>query len=293
MSRRTKTRRTNKNQSRRAAPSLGKRGRLALPILIAVALVVCILGSALLFQRPAADTSPSRVTLAAANTPQLQLKSAAIVDQLDLTHPNPAFAQVATAILEQAGYTVAYFSGQQITVDFFRNLPGDHYDLIVLRVHLAFTINIDRSTGQRTSDEAYASVFTNQPYSEMQYPEERDGHLGAARYYADGPAFFGIASHFITRDMQGSFDDTLVIMMGCSGLRTRVTAQAFLDKGARAVVGWNEDVSAGHTDAATQRLLEQLFVEGLPVSKAIAQTMAEVGADPAYGAELQVLFAAE
>jgi hypothetical protein len=125
------------------------------------------------------------------------------------------------------------------------------------------------------------------------YPEERDGHLGTARYYANGPAFFGIASRFITRDMQGRFDHTLIIMMGCSGLRTRVTAQAFLEKGARAVVGWDEDVSASHTDTATQRLLEQLFVESLPVNRAIAQTMAEVGPDPAYGAKLQVLFAAE
>ena len=56
MSQQTKTKHTNKNQPRRAAPSLGKRGRLALPMFIAVALVACILGSALLFQHPAAGT---------------------------------------------------------------------------------------------------------------------------------------------------------------------------------------------------------------------------------------------
>jgi hypothetical protein len=54
-------------------------------------------------------------------------------------------------------------------------------------------------------------------------------------------------------------------------------------------VSWSRRVSASHTDAATQRLLEKLLVDGLPVGEAVAQTAAEVGPDPLYGAELRVL----
>jgi hypothetical protein len=93
--------------------------------------------------------------------------------------------------------------------------------------------------------------------------------------------------------MAGKFDDTLIVLMGCHGLRTRTTGQAFLNKGASAFVGWSERVSASHTDAATQYFLEQLFVEGRALDEAITQTMVEIGPDPAYGAELQALVVKE
>lgn len=119
--------------------------------------------------------------------------------------------------------------------------------------------------------------------------EKDELRLGKAQYYEGAPPLFGIAPGFITDSMRGSFDKTLVVMMGCDGLRSQRTAQAFLDKGASAFVSWSRRVSASHTDAATQRLLEKLLVDGLPVGKAVAQTAAEVGPDPLYGAELRVL----
>src|SRR3972149_8656122 len=61
-------------------------------------------------------------------------KSAAIVDQLSLTQPNPEFVSSARGILAEAGYGVDYFPGEQGTVDLYRTLPERHYDLIILRV---------------------------------------------------------------------------------------------------------------------------------------------------------------
>ena len=112
---------------------------------------------------------------------------------------------------------------------------------------------------------------------------------GKAQYYEGAPPLFGIAPDFITDSMRGSFDDALVVMMGCDGLRSERTAQAFLDKGASAFVSWSRSVSASHSDAATLRLLEKLLVEGLPVGDAVSQTAAELGRDPSFGAELRVL----
>jgi hypothetical protein len=54
-------------------------------------------------------------------------------------------------------------------------------------------------------------------------------------------------------------------------------------------VSWTQPVSASHTDAATQRLLERLLIEGQPTTEAVRQTAAEVGPDPAYEGELRVL----
>jgi len=78
-------------------------------------------------------------------------------------------------------------------------------------------------------------------------------------------------------------------MMGCDGLKTNRTAQAFLNKGAEAFVSWTRKVSASHADAATLSLLQKLIIDGLTVEEAVVQTAAETGPDPWYGAELRIL----
>lgn len=215
-------------------------------------------------------------------------KTAAIVNQLSLTQPNPEFVSSARSLLAKAGYLVDYFPGEQVTVDLYRSLPQRDYDLIILRVHAGITTEVDFSSGERTETE-YVSLFTGEPYTPDKYPEEQLNRLGRARYYEGADPLFGIGPDFITESMEGRFDNTLIIMMGCDGLRSQRTAQAFLDKGAQAFVSWSQPVSASHTDTATQRLLERLLIDGLPTSEAVSRTAAELGPDPTYEAELRVL----
>jgi len=82
---------------------------------------------------------------------------AAIVDHLSLTYPNQTFIETATTTLKQAGYTVDYYSGEKVTVEFYRNLPTHGYKIIILRVH--------STTGGHQS----VSLFTSEPYSESKY----------------------------------------------------------------------------------------------------------------------------
>jgi hypothetical protein len=107
-------------------------------------------------------------------------------------------------------------------------------------------------------------------------------------YPGSDEVFFGVRSDFITSSMKGRFDGTAIVLMGCNGLTTTRTAEAFIEKGAKAVVGWSELVSASHTDEATERLLEHLVVDGLTVGEAVEKTTAELGPDPAYGSVLRV-----
>ncbi len=208
-------------------------------------------------------------------------KTAAIVDQLSLTQPNPAFAETATATLKQAGYAVDYYSGEEVTVDFYKNLPTHGYDVILLRAHSGLA----RDYGQPTD---YVSLFSNEPYSDTEYAEERAaGLVGRAAYYDGSPEYFGIVPAFIDSAMTGTFGGATIVLMGCDGLITDSTAEAFIRKGAKAVVGWNGRVSASHTDAATERLLQHLLLEGQPTPNAVARTMAEVGPDPDYASTLQ------
>jgi hypothetical protein len=212
-------------------------------------------------------------------------RTAAIVDQLSLTVPNLDFVSSARETLEGGGYTVDYFPGRQVTVDFYRELPAHGYDIIILRVHSAPVF--DPAQG-RLQDEVI--LFTSEPYSRARHVEEQwASYLGKSSYHQEAPWLFGIRPPFIGHAMEGRFNGTIILAMGCDGLRTTDMGQAFLDKGAGAFVSWNDSVSASHTDASTQRLLEHLLVAGLPVLDALSLTAAELGPDPSSGAELRIL----
>jgi hypothetical protein len=243
-------------------------GRSKLSTLAAVAVIVLIACAAalLLFLRGDSGGEPK----------------AAIVDQLALTFPNSGFVDKATETLQQAGYAVDYYPGEAVTVDFYRRLPTHGYDVIVLRSHA------DRLQTYWEGEEIDEVVlFTNEPFDGQKYLRE-EKRLTIARYYEGGEPYFGIPADFIDESMVGRFDDTTIIMMGCEGLLSERTAEAFIEKGADVYISWDNAVSASHTDAASELLLEHLYTDGLSVAEAVARTMAEVGPDPAYGSNLLV-----
>lgn len=216
-------------------------------------------------------------------------KTAVIVDQLSLTFPNPAFAETATDMLEEAGYAVDYYSGEAVTVDLYRDLPKHDYELIILRVHSGIVRQVDPQSEERTVME-YVGLFTGEPYSDATYGgREGAGRIGlaVARDYHGGQ-YFGVTPYFIEFTMEGRFDKATIILMGCDGLRSDRTAESFVERGAETFVSWSGKVSASHTDAATERLLQHLLTDGLTIQEAVTETMAEVGPDPSYDSTLLV-----
>lgn len=208
---------------------------------------------------------------------------AVIVDQLSLTFPNQQFVDQATATLEQAGYVVDYYAGDEVDVELYRHLPQQGYDLVVLRAHSARIQGVYQG---RQLDEAV--IFTNEPYNEQDYlPEQVNARLDVAYTQEGAPKYFGITADFVELSMGGDFDGATVIMMGCEGLASDRTAEAFVAKGADHYVSWSDTVSATHTDAATERLIEYIAGDGASVDDAVARTMSELGADPAYNSELR------
>ena len=214
-------------------------------------------------------------------------KTAVIVDQLSLTVPNQAFVTAATGLLEEAGYSVDYYSGEEITVDFYKSLPTRGYDYIVMRVHSG--LYTEEGSGDGVDSEVtFLALFTNETYNQYTYIEEQEaGRIGKAFYREGGEELFAIGPGFVSSSMEGRFDDTMIVMMGCDGLGTTVTADSFIQKGAEAFISWSQPVTASHTDAATEELLEKLLIEGLSTADAVERTAAELGPDPAYGAELR------
>lgn len=209
--------------------------------------------------------------------------SAAIVDQLSLTYHNPEFVDQATATLEAAGYTVDYYSPEETDVDFYRKLPVLGYDLIVFRNHA------DRLQAVQPDGESFDEVilFTSEPYVRERFLDDQaKNRLVIARYYDGGDPYFGISARFVEDSMVGDFHGATIVMMGCEGLLNDSTAKAFIDRGASSYVSWDESVSASHTDAAGERLLQLMVDDGLSPADAAARTMEELGPDPAFGSTL-------
>lgn len=205
---------------------------------------------------------------------------AAIVDQLYNLRPNQAFIDEATAVLEGYGFNVDLYQGDEVTVDFFRELPSHGYKLILFRVHSGELIQ-----DSHLVEETF--LFTSEPYSQEKHVEEqRSGQMAKARTSEQQPFVFAIGARFVTSSMKGNFDNTVIIMMGCSALREQDMAQAFIEKGASTYMGWNASVDLSYVDGAALNLISNLCIEGMTVEQAVLSTMNEVGLDPTTDARL-------
>ena len=196
--------------------------------------------------------------------------TAAIIDQLAMTHPNVTFVQEVNDTLVSAGFSVDYYNYSQVTVDFYRQLPSKRYSLIIFRVHSG----VGRYSG-------LTSFYTSEGYSEWaHYREQMDKQVVAVEYVENGPKYFAITSNFVkTCDVcKGS----MVIMMGCDGLNKTDMAEAFVEKGADVYISWDGPVSPEHTDKATDQFLRNIISKNQTLGEAIET----VGSDPDYNSLL-------
>jgi hypothetical protein len=220
---------------------------------------------------------------------------AAIVDQLSsrADFQNATFVKTANATLTAAGYAVTYYKGSDVNVNFYRGLPTYGYKIIIFRVHSA--LRYDAKTGNLT---APLDLFTSEPYSHDYAFEQERGYLDIAMYQLGGDQFFGILNGFVSNAMQGRFQNTTIILMGCNGLdiynngtatlfRSLDMLNAFISKGAKVVIGWDTAVDMQRTDSATVRLLQHLLLDDQRVKDAVNSTNKDVGSDSVHGSVLR------
>jgi hypothetical protein len=206
---------------------------------------------------------------------------AVIVDQLSSLRENKAFTAAVTEELENYGFEVDLYQWDEVDVDLYRRLGTRGYRLIIFRAHSGLLAE-NEVTQDRTV------LFTNEEYSQLKYYTEQLGdQLVMARVGEGYPMVFGIPPRFISEIMEGRFDDTVVIMMGCSGLFVRDLAEAFVDKGASVYIGWNGSVELYYIDEATPYLVRQLCSGNLTIEEAVDSTMDAIGPDPEHKAGLE------
>jgi len=206
---------------------------------------------------------------------------AAIIDQLyAFDYSNQGFIEQVTGTLESDGFQVDLYQGDQVTVDLYRRLATYGYQLIIFRAHSG----VIKAEGEEV---VRTSLFTSEGYSSTKYVREQLNEELAQARVGEGPFYFAIGSKFITDRMKGQFDDTVIIITGCSCLYLHDLAQAFSDKGASAYLAWDRTVSLDYVDDSTIALIDNLCSEGLTIEEAVAKTTEEKGPDPEWGSVLK------
>jgi hypothetical protein len=199
----------------------------------------------------------------------------ALVDHLATQWPDESFNETIQAILNQTTLKVDYYPPEAVTVDFYRDLPRHNYKLIIFRVH-------STATSYEHGTPPFVVFFTSEPYKDMAHvPEQADMRVVTVKFPNDESTYFGVTPRFVKDSMEGRFNDTVIVAMGCQGMTYTTMAEAFIEKGAKAYISWNGTVSASHTDEATVSLLTHLITEKQTVEEAVTRTMNDVGPDPA------------
>ncbi|MFC1993595.1 hypothetical protein ACFLV3_07335 [Chloroflexota bacterium] len=211
--------------------------------------------------------------------------TAAIVDQLYSLHPNPASVNEMAQLLEGCGFKVDIYQGTQIDVKFYKDLPKYGYKLIIFRAHSG---RMARREGEDILVTRTTYLFTDEEYSERKYAKEQlNDQLLMAKITNDYPFVFAVNSKFIMESMNGRFNNTAIVMMGCSTALLEDMAVAFCLKGASIYFGWDNLVGIEHVDEATLYLVQKLLVDKLTVDEAVGDTMAEKGRDPVFNSILK------
>ncbi len=195
----------------------------------------------------------------------------AIVDQLGAHFPNPSFIETAEEMMRRAGFQVDLYGPDRVTVNMYASIPSHGYRLIVFRVHAGVNEEMEGSP---------VGLFTTEPYSEFKYPGEQLTDLvGSAQALYSPEVVFAVTPKFIREKSAVDYGGAIIVLTGCFGLYSQELPQAFVDRGASVVIGWDRLVDAEHTDEAMLLLLRMMLIEGMDVEDAVRATMEEVGPD--------------
>ncbi|MCJ7423027.1 hypothetical protein MUP01_02000 [Candidatus Bathyarchaeota archaeon] len=190
---------------------------------------------------------------------------AAIIDQLSSSrlsnssrYVNQTFIDDTKALLSMRFSKADYYS-DNATVENYKTLSSMGYKLIIWRAHSA----LDESK--------YVAISTSERDGSRNYDQYSNDQLKLCNITGDPILYFAITPKFVTECMTGRFDDTVIILMSCNGLKENYygTAEAFVEKGAKVFISWDGWVNESDNDGATTLLLQHLINENNTVGEAI------------------------
>jgi len=225
-----------------------------------------------------------------------KIPRAVIMDQLSDEIPNENFQIKAIKIFEDAGFEVDLVESQNITVDFYKNLPSMNYDYIVLRSHAVPQENSDTPvvlfTGEQYSTEQYITeqlwghVMRAAPVGFSEYsanvPQDNWMVVNDTYKYFDQPVkhdtygineFFAISPKLVDELMVGEFPSSIILLGGCGTLSNHSMAKSLIKRGASTVVGWDNLVGSLDNDRALLAILKDTVTNKVDIEDAVNSHM--------------------
>ena len=232
--------------------------RKALPLTILIMVFIIVLASILLIWT-------LNISLHPYSNKHIPLK-AVVVDGLFDDFPNVSLISKVVGVLRSRGFVVDIVNGSDLTVDKYREIFGDGYRVLILRVH-----------GGVAEDRGLVALFTSQLFNDSLYVFERKmGLVGVGEpFLSPGKKLFVISPEFIKRFGRG-LKNSIVMVFSCYSSYRMELAKAFIDMGAKLYIGWDGPVDAVMNDYALSKLIEYLFVENMTIDEAVKETMNDI-----------------
>ncbi len=234
---------------------------------------------------------------------------AAIIDQLHDDIPSEYFQNKAKEYLETAGYQVDLFTTEELTVDFYKKIPTMNYEYIVFRTH---AIGND---GQDPTEKLKVSLFTGEKYRDDKYiTEQLSGQIGKGAPYMNtiidasvnlsemdnsnqtrvevitpfesidnSNPYFVIGPKYVDEVMEGQFPNSVLVLAGCSTLANPSLANSLINRGASAVVGWDDLVGSTDNDSMVLAFLENHLINNMEIEDAVEFVKENSSKNSKYG----------
>jgi len=211
-----------------------------------------------------------------------KIKKAAIIDQLYRDIPNPHYQNQTMIYLQDRGYDVDLYTTEDITIDFYKELPSMDYDFIVFRTHSLSIYGKNPSewlfSGEKYSNKVHiAETLSGQLSPGVPFIVTEDQTITYSEALKE--RYFMIGSKFIDESMVGQFPGSVIILGGCETMPHELLAEALVKRGASSVIGWNELVNSSKNDRVITSLLEEMLVNGLKIDEAIELVMEDLKRD--------------
>lgn len=229
---------------------------------------------------------------------KIELKSAVIIDQLHNSIPNPEFQQKVKQYMQESGYKVDIYTTDDITVDFYKQLPSMNYDFIYIRTHSLEDLTSEKPTflftGEKYDIEKYTieqllgQVAKGSPI----YEQELSEILKNKESLTD-KTYFLIGSKMIDELMVGSFPQSVIIIGGCESLGSYDLANSLISRGASAVIGWDRTINSNENDEVMLSFLEMILSENYDIPDAARLINEKYSPDMEFSSKLKGAFNSE
>src|SRR5438552_15196620 len=201
---------------------------------------------------------------------QSPTRAVALIDQLASQYPDPSFVEAVRSETVSSGLRFDYIGPNGATVDYFANLPRYDYSLVIMRIHGSVVGAPVLATSEKYKQDSHVA-------------QQIWDRIGAVKI--NNTLYFALEAPFVTHEMCGRFPGTMILVMGCDGF-DKAFGDAFVQRGASALIGWDKAVTVTHTDSAFEQLAK-LLLAGRTVSGSVQSEMDSLGPDPQTGSSLR------